>query len=1087
MGNPYIIIGNEPPSAELDDVLKVNYVYTVVFDNSQTTPIYLRDADDDDVEPETITGFRPFILLETLGCSVASQHGTDKVPLVKRPPFISDEAWSPEDDKRGGWVKKSSFGTVYNGMFIPYALTPDKLLVSNGLITEPRKALDFKDIRTGLWGWSVNTSSGQLGEDDEYPEYDMNSYAETSDNLVVVKDTKGDNYEDQRDVSYVLDLDNDAYTEFDVNGTEVNLLSGTGDKNKLGSFTLLLSDVKHTGSVHTENAENNDKQDTYGVNIQLGDEIKVTYERNSTLTVEIGTGETTSKTDVQLPSPPKATQQKPDPDMKEDTLALTFMPVFNGLLVSTGLFQGLDKAQQQLTTTLCRKRHEVDFNDFIEAFDVDDPEDVQVENEGDSLVNIGNKLTLNFVNCKGSFSYVPLFFSPRARAAYYFFAETELHSGLAHTFKENENETKYHYRLLPVWCKNQTSTSLYPIPYGANDRYPQNYEDGEPTNERPRAVTVSLKLKDTLEVVSLEGDVELVSETAEETRNVIVFEVAGTNVVSAGERVTVTGDVGSGSGEAVCEVIYSQRQTIKVEGGPGIFSARKPTKDTTLELNDPTIKAKKIRFGLNSGVQKPDEPDEVETDKEALLRFHESTYTRFPTQMFGFIVVRTEERTYDINNDVGDQLNFGGDWLDFVQSVDVTHSESGTTGSMTIDRYGLMQFVSDYDPDVLRQHIGAMNLDVVYTATKTDEEAGTTNSPKLYAVNLGDRTGESGSSNDFEALQRKIPENLASSFFDDSRGILLRGIGYGQGISDSVDANEITMPLFGLQKKLEDIKLVNAPFFDGRTLLSTLKYLADYGNITMNLENAIPDAKLPASAVLSQSLADFKLGTSVWGAMKMVADWTAHTFMLQPDGVVWWYAIDRVNGLPNTEHRHKHWYYPNTRVVSSSATPDFQQFYNFIMVLGLHANSAGLQNPLDNVNALPIVPHLVGAQLNNTNPNIAWSKMAILPLEGWWTRQQLYEEAVRYAKRAQSVYWTGATTVPGNFAFKLFDTFSNVQNRTGAVRRTNTGDVAEGEFLITSITHSLDMSTRTPTTSLQLQMIGNVTYDLRETQFTTIL
>jgi hypothetical protein len=158
--------------------------------------------------------------------------------------------------------------------------------------------------------------------------------------------------------------------------------------------------------------------------------------------------------------------------------------------------------------------------------------------------------------------------------------------------------------------------------------------------------------------------------------------------------------------------------------------------------------------------------------------------------------------------------------------------------------------------------------------------------------------------------------------------------------------------------------------------------------------------------------------------------------------------------------------------MSITAEPDFTQFYNHIIVMGLQSGSA--ENPFTDTDSLPIQPLIAGAKLN-TNPFIAWSKQCVVPLEGLWSQQQLNIEANITARRVQSIFWSGSTTIPLNLNIKLFDKFSN-KIAGSAVSQTITESLI-GDFLVVGITHNVDLQSKTCTTNLSLQMIGNINYD----------
>jgi hypothetical protein len=508
----------------------------------------------------------------------------------------------------------------------------------------------------------------------------------------------------------------------------------------------------------------------------------------------------------------------------------------------------------------------------------------------------------------------------------------------------------------------------------------------------------------------------------------------------------------------------------------GIITCENPTSgtfdetvsDTIMRLADPNVKERKIVFGISSGKQekkidvKEEGADQTKAYTASMARMEKEKYSRFPPQLFGFLRVTMDQLQNNIDNKIEKQLDLGSGWRNYITNISVTHNESGgTSGSMVLDRYGLSQYCSDFNRNILIQQVAGLNLGLEYVATDADPHA------KAYAANLSSRSDDGGSN---------YIGSTTWSYNQGNLGVLLKGIAYGQGISDSYSENTLSIPIYGLQRKLEEIKIINAPFFDGKTLLSTLEYLALYGNVAMNYDNTNPDDLLPASSNISVSIVDFKLGTSVWDALHQVAELTGHMFVLQPDGVIWWYKISDVNGLPRASIGHQMWSYPNTRIVSASSDPDFSQFYNHIITMALQAPTTNVKNPLEVVD-LPTQPLIAGARLKNTNPNISWSKLLVVPLASFFTETELNKMAYRQAKQAQSILWNGTTTIPGNLGIKLLDTFSSNPALSGGDSTLSDDETMKGEFLISGITHNVDIVSKNFTTQLNLGMIGNAWYD----------
>lgn len=1052
MGNPIIVAGSAIPNASALSDLENPYVFSVILDG-KSIPVSTREGESDDKEPSRSDP--TFVIVEAMNTLAPGSKSGNSEPLVYRPPFISETAWYVKDaDKnRGGVQREGSFASSATNSFFPHMLCPDKLLLANGL-EDYKKEGDAPDsvVHKHVWNWQITKDNEVVDDLSEIPTYaQVIDDSRPQNTMIKVSESAANQAADQPGkIVFMLDLTNKAYRNAKMfDASEIDLLKGTSKENYLGSFTLLFSDVTPIKKLEENltvppggSAQSSDQSKTsYSVVIRTsstknGTKFTAVFEKNATLKVSLGDSETM----VNLPAP--AVQAKSSTAVKEP-LALTFVPVFNGVLVSTGVYQGYDVDQQKTMTTFCQKTPNLDFSNFIVSpFNPESPSDVRVDNKKESLVDVGDIMEITFINCKASFAYVPVFFTPQARGAYYLISQSEGNAGNDVSSSDDSSEPKY--KLFPVWCKNRTAATLY---------YPQGsfeYGSDDSTFEGNEAVNVMLTSTDRLAVSSARGIVEEPVGGGTTARGYVIFTISGKNTAQPGATANVTGGTVSGS----MTISKVDGQEVWCQSNRGNFGPD-PQTDTHLEVAQKS-QAKKIRFGFNSGKQsepkggwQKDQSNATsdgaysESDKDAISRFgtkssDDSLYTRFPPQLFGFMMLRLEKITFDLKNGNGSPISFGNNWMQYIKTVSVSHGEGGSSGSVVIDRYGLKQLTTHQDFDVMTQQVGSLNLNVQYVSTTVDTSA------KTYAVNLGN-------------------------------GTLFRGIGYGQGVTDSPEANELQVPLFGLQKKLEEIRIINAPFFDSKTVAQTLDFLSRYGNVVMNLDNANQDDRMPASAVLSSALVDFKLGTSVWDAMNFVAEHSAHVFMLQPDGKVWWYKISKVNGLPHTSSGHREWKYSDARVTASSASPDFSQFYNFILVFAYSANGMSMSNPLQQIDTVPTRPLVVGSRLNNTNPKIAWDKLASIPLNGFWTSQMLNEQARNYGQMSQSIYWSGSTTIPLNLGIKLYDTFSNTDRDWRPV--TGDSEVSiRGDFLINGINHEVDMASKTGTTTLQLMMIGNILY-----------
>jgi hypothetical protein len=380
--------------------------------------------------------------------------------------------------------------------------------------------------------------------------------------------------------------------------------------------------------------------------------------------------------------------------------------------------------------------------------------------------------------------------------------------------------------------------------------------------------------------------------------------------------------------------------------------------------------------------------------------------SRFAGEIFGEILEIQEARAFPIKNGNGSfDISFVGgtaadpaplaNWYDYIQSVNVTVSKDGSNGSITVDKYGF----AGQDAATI-QDIGAIVL----------------------AASGGDGT---------------------------VAGDIFYGLALGTGEGASPDGATWTIPLVGLEKKMDDIALILAPYLDGELLSNAIDYLCRYAGIVDNqaFANVGPDApiSLQVSEAIESPRYDWKSGTSVRSAMDDVMRTTSHKMVVR-DGVAFFYELDPATGLPFVGSLGPDWEpsYPDTRILAVDQTPDFEDLRNEIVVLGLVSVKGG-QGAKQEV---PEFPRIVTRQ-NVTVPDIPWAKSVVDNMTGVYEDETQIDE---YADTLQGIAQTyevlGRITIPGNASIKPYDRWGN--------------------FVIYSITHNIDLVSKTWTTDLEL-------------------
>jgi hypothetical protein len=380
-------------------------------------------------------------------------------------------------------------------------------------------------------------------------------------------------------------------------------------------------------------------------------------------------------------------------------------------------------------------------------------------------------------------------------------------------------------------------------------------------------------------------------------------------------------------------------------------------------------------------------------------------------QLFGSILEVEEDKVWNFVNGNGNFfLNWDvasgtpgdtgptarGPWQDYITSVSVTIGLDGTSGSISVDKYGLAGQTAEVE-----QVIGGL---------------------QLYASG-GDGT-------------------VAGKIFS----------GLAMGVSDarSSDGATWTIPLVGLEKKLEDIALINVPFFDGESVSTAFSFLSSYAGIEPINLSTNPFLKLSSSTDINVARFDWKSGTNVKTALDEVMDDTLHTYVVDGTlGQIFLYAIDAGTSMPDFANAIVSGNYSQTNIVTDDKAPDFEDLRNEIVVIGLEQIPEGQNTDIEDI---PIFPRIATVG-NATNPVVAWSKSMVQPISGFLTNAELNTIAGRLADRTRVYEEMGRVTIPGNASIHLYDRWL----LGGVTRR------------VISITHNVDLVGKSWTTDLELQ------------------
>jgi len=379
-------------------------------------------------------------------------------------------------------------------------------------------------------------------------------------------------------------------------------------------------------------------------------------------------------------------------------------------------------------------------------------------------------------------------------------------------------------------------------------------------------------------------------------------------------------------------------------------------------------------------------------------RLENDSFDRIGGEVFGSFLETVETRDFPVRNDNG---NFNllwsggtpgdisaGNWQKYVQSFSVTISDDGSNGSLVIDKFG----VAGQDAVAL-QSIGAITID-------------------------------------------------ATGGYGTNAGTLFKGLAMGVANTKSTDGATWTIPLIGLEKKLEDIALINVPYFDGEPMGVAVDFLTKYGGIIANMSGANPSVVLGLSEDINVPRFDWKSGTSIKSALDEVMEDTLHWYVVR-DGYIYFYELSEINGLPLALGTNWEGSYPGTKIVSIDGTPDFEDLRNEVMAIALQQVPEGQGTEIEN---LPLFP-LVELRNVSTVPDVPWARSLIRDYPGALTQPQLEDRVDRLVALFSTYIITGRTSIPGNANIKPYDTW--------------------GSTIIKSVTHNVDLVGKVWTTDLE--------------------
>lgn len=430
---------------------------------------------------------------------------------------------------------------------------------------------------------------------------------------------------------------------------------------------------------------------------------------------------------------------------------------------------------------------------------------------------------------------------------------------------------------------------------------------------------------------------------------------------------------------------------------------------------------------------------------------------RYPIEIFGCVKVQKKtEHPFGIKNgdgkfvfdkDFKKQFSWlynnryeteNKDYLDFITDVSVQSSLGDVSGSLSFDAYPIY---GNLDNIKVAQSIGQLNLKIK----------------------------------------------------DDTKNIFT---GYGMELKSNVSESSHTVgvTLAGVQKKLEDMKLAAAPFWDGDRLQSICAYFESYAKITLKMVNFTtttlsgglhpafavgttvtgstgtwksnsetvvntvsiehPDFRVPRSFDWRKPAVDFQTGTSCLEALNKLAEMVSCAFVVQPDGIGYFFELNDY-GIPyyvyNQDEKNVV-SFPASEIISVNISPYLENKYNCFVTFGFLQKRDKKDNKIVE-NSVQMGAMYTLKDVSDTLVDYPWARAAVNVENGFLTKSELGEIHANNVKFGVADIYQGTVTVPGNT--QIDHIYQRIK-------------VCGIDFFVISIDHNINLQSKEWTTSYGL-------------------
>lgn len=280
-------------------------------------------------------------------------------------------------------------------------------------------------------------------------------------------------------------------------------------------------------------------------------------------------------------------------------------------------------------------------------------------------------------------------------------------------------------------------------------------------------------------------------------------------------------------------------------------------------------------------------------------------------------------------------------------------------------------------------------------------------------------------------------------------GRVYTGITWGAGPQLATDITNNNLGLKGLEQKMEDIRIIDAPPFDAFDHRIVVQYLTDLAGIELDLSDA-ELFQLKSTTDPQVWAEDFQSGTPIKDCLNAVADEAQYVWFINRFGVLKYIPALSQPGDASI------WTYESDEQINFEAQVELSHIANVAILL---SEIGGM--PEDDQKQAQATPPQVrfgqvwwGKAEIDTTPVIPWSRWYFKAIPGVLTFDQFTNLITTIAERRGAFRWLGSMTVPGNAEVELLDSV-----------------IVDGiEFLVVGVQHQLDTQQKVWTTSMQLEV-----------------